>query len=296
MTSFLQSQEWMDFQKSLGRKVFNVAGAKVIQHDLPLGKNYLYIPYGPEIVSHQFTGELRQLAKQQGSIFVKAEPMQDEVAQQLVSLGFRKSNKNIQPHKTVVIDLAKSEDELLDAMHHKTRYNIRVAERHGIVVRQAQNSNAKAHLEDFWKLMRKTSARDKFNSYPREYYEKLLNIPAYASLFNIELWFAEYQNQPVAAAIVLTHEDSAYYLHGASDHAYRALMAPYALHWHLMKMLHATGYMIYDLWGIDAQRWPGVTRFKLGWGGRTVEYPGAFDLVISKPWKLAYDLAQKLRM
>src|SRR3989344_754269 len=173
MNSFLQSDTWADFQKSLGRKVFDVLGAKVIRHDLPLGKNYLYIPYGPELVSHQFAGELRQLAKQEGSIFIKAEPMQDEIAHQLVSLGFQKSNKSIQPHKTVVIDLTKSEDELLDAMHHKTRYNIRVAERHGVVVRQAQSSNAKAQIEEFWKMMQKTSARDKFNSYPRSYYEKL---------------------------------------------------------------------------------------------------------------------------
>jgi len=73
-------------------------------------------------------------------------------------------------------------------------------------------------------------------------------------------------------------------------------MAPYALHWDIIKYLKQQGVAHYDLWGIDHQRWPGVTRFKLGWGGRTVEYPGAFDLVISKPWKLAYDLAQKLRM
>ncbi|MEK7583276.1 MAG: peptidoglycan bridge formation glycyltransferase FemA/FemB family protein [Patescibacteria group bacterium] len=282
MNSFLQSQDWMDFQKSLGRKVFEVAGAKVIQHDLPLGKNYLYIPYGPELVSHQFAGELRQLAREQGSIFVKAEPMQDDVAQQLVATGFQKSNKNIQPQKTVVIDLTKTEDELLDAMHHKTRYNIRVAEKHGIHVARSMKH------EIFWELMQKTSARDKFSSYPKSYYEKLMNYT--------ELWIAYHQETPVAAALVAMHGDQAYYLHGASDHEHRALMAPYALHWEIIKKLQVLGSTLYDLWGIDANKWPGVTRFKLGWGGRTIEYPGAFDLVISKPWKLAYDLTQKLRM
>ena len=262
----------------------------MIQHRLPLGKNYLYIPYGPESVSHQFAGDLRQLAKQQGSIFVKAEPMQDDVARQLISIGFKKSNKSVQPHKTVVIDLTKTEDELLDAMHPKTRYNIKVAEKHGIHV--ARSMEHGAGIEDFWKLMRKTTELDKFNSHLKEYYEKLLQIK------NISLWFAYHENKPIAGAIVLTHDSTAYYLHGASDHQYRSLMAPYALHWAMIKALQlysSTAIKLYDLWGIDANKWPGVTSFKLGWGGRTIEYPGAFDLVISKPWYWAYSALQKIR-
>ena len=303
MKSFLQSEDWVQFQKSLGRKVFEVAGAKVIRHDLPFGKNYLYIPYGPQIMNHEswsmnhFGQEIRELAKQEGSIFVKAEPMQDEVAQQLVAIGFKKSNKNIQPHKTVVIDLTKSEDELLDSMHHKTRYNIKVAEKHGVVVRQIQNPNDKIQTDAFWKLIQKTSARDKFNPYPRSYYEKLLNIPAYADLFNTQLWFAYHNDQPIAGAIIATYDDEVYYLHGASDHEHRAMMAPYALHWAIIRNLKLGigNLRSYDLWGIDSQKYPGVTRFKLGWGGRTIEYPGAFDLVITRPWYWMYSVAQKIR-
>lgn len=258
-----------------------------------MGKNYLYIPYGPDVASHQFAGEIIQLARQQGSIFIKAEPMQDDVAQQLVSLGFRKSSKSIQPRKTVVIDLTKSEDELLGAMHHKTRYNIRVAERHGIHVRTSDDLFSSSDVENFWRLMQKTTARDKFNSYPRSYYEQLATNFSYGKFIAMQLWFAYHQDIPVAAAMILTHGDRACYLHGASDHAYRALMAPYALHWNIIKMFHVSGFMFYDLWGVDAQKWPGVTRFKLGWDGRTVEYPGAFDMICSRPWYLAYRMASK---
>ncbi len=278
MKSFLQSIEWMEFQRSLGREVFDVEGAKVIKHKLPFGKSYLYIPYGPEVVSYQFSGELQRLAKQENAIFIKAEPQHDDIAQELVRLGFKKSTKNIQPHKTVALDLTQSEEQLLDAMHHKTRYNIKVAERNG--VQMTESLDHEAGIKIFWELMKKTTERDKFSSYSREYYYKLAKL---CSLFVVY-----HDDTPLAAAMVLTHEGQAYYLHGASDHEHRALMAPYALHWEIAKKLQALSFKFYDLWGIDAKKWPGVTRFKLGWGGRVVEYPGAFDLAVSPPWYLIY--------
>jgi len=61
-----------------------------------------------------------------------------------------------------------------------------------------------------------------------------------------------------------------------------------------MKLFKTRGYMFYDFWGIDSKKWPGVTRFKLGWGGNQVEYPGSFDLPISKFWYLVYKLAKKI--
>lgn len=276
MTSFLQSQAWAEFQRSTGRKVFEMEGTYVIKHNLPFGKSYLYIPHADTVP------DLRPLAELEGSIFIKAEPLQDELAQALVHRGFQKSSKNIQPHKTVVLDLTRSEEELLGAMHHKTRYNIRLAERNGVHVMSTSD------VDIFWSLIKKTTARDKFSSHTKDYYAKLMSL--------CELYVAYKNKTHLAAAMVLKHRGTSYYLHGASDHEHRALMAPYALHWKIIQTLHATRYTTYDLWGIDAHKWPGVTRFKLGWGGRTIEYPGAFDLTISKPWKFGYNLVQTLRM
>lgn len=272
MKSFLQSDVWMEFQKSLGREVFEVEGTKIIKHDLPFGKNYLYVPYADTVP------ELHDLARREGSIFIKAEPLHDDLAQALVHRGFQKSSKNIQPHKTIILDLSLSEEEILGEMHHKTRYSIRVAERSSVDMRESND------IEVFWKLMEKTTKRNKFSSHPFEYYKKLLKF--------CKLFIAYEDDTPIAAAMILIHENHAYYLHGASDHDFRNLMAPYALHWHIIQALQAKRCASYDLWGIDAQKWPGVTRFKLGWGGRTVEYPGAFDLAISKPWYLAYTIYQ----
>lgn len=315
--SFLQSNEWVEFQRSLGREVFEYEkegiSAKVIKHNLPLKKSYLYIPYGPEMDFNQMMGGfknpvanfvrwLRELGRQEKAIFIKTEPFIDSVAQALVgggkfsagggpAFGWKKSKKEIQPSKTVIIDLSQSEEELpavslsnlLSRMHRKTRYNIGVAEKHGVVMDEGDDIDA------FLKLLKKTTKRDKFSPHSAEYYKKLFGF----SGLQTKLYFAKHGDKFLAAALILVYGDTGYYLHGASDYEYRAMMAPYALHWHIMKQLKAEGLVQYDLWGVNPRKWPGVTRFKLGWGGRTIEYPGSFDLTISRFWFVVYKVARK---
>lgn len=306
-TSFLQSKDWMEFQRSLGREVFEYEKegitAKIIKHDLsfgrlkinPFGKNYLYIPYGPIINFNFMTGGfknpvanfvkwLRELGKKEKSIFIKTEPIIDSVAQILAGQKFRKSKKEIQPSKTVVIDLTKSEEDLLSAMHHKTRYNIIVADKHNVVAGEI------SEIDSFLRLLKKTVKHDKFSPHPADYYKKLFD---YNNL-QTKLYFAKHNNKLIAAALVLIYGDTGYYLHGASDYDQRSLMAPFALHWHIIKQLKTEGLKQYDLWGIDPRKWPGITRFKLGWGGRAIEYPGSFDLPISKFWYFVYRVAKKI--
>lgn len=302
--SFLQSKDWAEFQKSLGRRVFeyNQDGIRtyIFKHNIPFGKNYLYIPHGPEIDFNAMTGGiknpisnfirwLKDLAKEERSIFIKAEPLFDSIAQILAENKFKKSKKEIQPSKDLIIDLDKDEEELLRLMHHKTRYNIRVAEKHGIHV------DAGRDLETFWKLLKKTSKRDKFSSHEKKYYEKLLGFFENNRDIATKLFIAKHEEKPIAAAIVLTHGESGYYLHGASNYKHRNLMAPHLLHWQIIKYLKSKGFKNYDMWGINARRCPGVTRFKLGWGGRSVEYPGSFDLTTRWAWHLLYKIYQRVR-
>ncbi len=300
--SFLQSKQWADFQRSLGREVFeyekNGVSAKIIKHDLPLGKNYLYIPHGPEMDFNAmiggfkgpvrgFTSYLFDLSRQENSIFVKVEPLTGNVAQVLIEVGFKRVRKEVQPSKTVIIDIQKSDINLLAAMHHKTRYNIKVAENHGVIVDESKDTAT------FWRLLKKTTARDEFSSHPKDYYERLLNFDWSDDGPKIKLFLAKYENKPAAAAIVLIHNGTAYYLHGASDYEHRSAMAPFMLHWRIIQILRKAGIENYDLWGIDAKKWPGVTRFKLNWGGRTLDRPGSFDLSVSKFWHFAYKILKR---
>ncbi|MBI2674427.1 MAG: peptidoglycan bridge formation glycyltransferase FemA/FemB family protein, partial [Candidatus Yanofskybacteria bacterium] len=292
------------------------------------GKNYLYIPHGPvvdfsnaqsakpEAIEKFTTGHgpemltknfqvqvknevdnfmryLKKLAREEKSIFVKMEPASDVVTETIFRKGMKRSKKEIQPAKSVILDLFLPEDELLARMHHKTRYNIRLAEKKGLWLEESTD------VETFWKLLQKTAKKDKFYTHEKSYYEKLLSYFAHDREKNTTelstlLFFVYYKDKPIAGAIVMSYGDTAYYLHGAMDRSYKELMAPYALHWENIKFLKQKGFKYYDLWGIDAQKWPGVTRFKLGWGGDTKEYPGSFDIPVSKFWYLMYNLARKV--
>lgn len=327
MKSFLQTTNWLKFQEHIGHKTWqfndgpvrgktplkegssadhafqagrtsNGIQANIIQHKVTFGKNYLYIPYGPEIFFDNVTGGiknevdnflryLKNLGKENKSIFVKIEPRTDLVAETIFRKGIKKTKKHLQPSKTVIVNLGLPEDELLSRMHHKTRYNIRLAEKKGLKVERSTDT------ETFWKLLQRTAKKDRFYTHPKDYYERLLKFFSDGEL-NTRMFFVLHNGKHIAGAIVMLYGETVYYLHGAMDRDYKELMAPYFIHWEIIKWAKVQGFHYYDLWGIDARKWPGVTRFKLGWGGETKEHPGSFDLVISKFWYLIYNLARKI--
>ncbi|MBI5071795.1 peptidoglycan bridge formation glycyltransferase FemA/FemB family protein [Candidatus Falkowbacteria bacterium] len=187
------------------------------------------------------------------------------------------------------MDLTKSEDELLAAMHEKTRYNIRLAEKKNLALKTGT-------VDDFWKLMEETTKRDEFRAHPKKYYEKMFEKLADGEKNKMrgELKIVYQGIAPLAAAIIGYFGDTVTYLHGASSYEYRNLMAPYLLHWEIIKEAKKLGYKFYDFWGIDEKKWPGVTRFKKGFGGFEINYPGTFDLPINKLWYKIYNLAKKI--
>jgi lipid II:glycine glycyltransferase (peptidoglycan interpeptide bridge formation enzyme) len=313
--SFLQSFLWGEFQKSFGRKIWRLGSfdgenlnaiALIIKHDLPLGKNYLYCPRGP-IMNHEsrippssrkmrdygeasknhelFIEEISKIAKKKKSIFFRFDPPTNY--QLPVANCQLLKTKPIQPPSTTILNLTKSEDELLAAMHPKTRYNIKVASRHEVMVQKLENTEE--NFEIFWKLLEETSHRDGFCTHPKKYYKKMLeNLP------NISLFVAKYKNKPLAAELVMFFGETATYLHGASSEKNREVMAPYAIHWEIIKEAKKMGCLYYDFWGIDEKKWPGVTRFKRGFGGEEISYPGTLDLPVQKIWYKMYCWARKM--
>jgi len=286
--SFLQSDQWLDFQKSLGRKVWQVERVNVIKHELRLGKSYLYSPrlrpsdFGGQAYFEKILTKIKEIAKKENAIFFKIEP-QDNI--DLKRFGFIKAH-DIQPKKTLILDIAKSEQELLGKMHSKTRYNIQLAQRRGVKIQISRPRIQ--NFKDFWRLMEETTKRDGFHSYPKEYYRKLLEAPG------VELFVAEFENKIIAANIVVFHNKQAIYLHGASDYEQRNLMAASLLQWEQIKEAKKRGCTEYDFWGIDEIKWPGVTRFKKSFNGKEIIYPGAYDLIFQPSWYKIYKIARKI--
>lgn len=302
---FLQTLEWLAFQKHLGRSVWRLDDgfikANIIRHDVRFGQNYLYVPYGPELnldmakdgvkneIAH-FSRYLHGLARQQGSMFVKIEPTHDMVIELLMRNGVRlkKSSHHIQPQKTVVADLTLSSDALLDNLHHKHRYNINLAQRKGITIEESDNADT------FWRLLQRTAEHDDFRTHGMLYYKKLLNFfSGERGALKTKLYLALQGGHPVAGVIMMEYGTTVSYLHGAMDRDYRALMAPHLMHWELMQRYKERDFHWYDFWGVDADKWPGVTRFKLGFGARVIEYPGSFDLTSKRFWSWLYKMAPR---
>jgi lipid II:glycine glycyltransferase (peptidoglycan interpeptide bridge formation enzyme) len=290
-----------------------VSGALVLFRSLPLRLGALaYIPKGPlvdfadEGTTHELLHGLDRLVKRRRSILLKMEPDHLDnpaFAARLSSIGFRPSPQTVQPPRTIVVDLARSDDEILAAMHQKTRYNIRLAAKKDVVVREAQEND----LPAFNALMQTTGARDGFFVHAAEYYEMAFRLfvpPGQAKLF-----VATYQDQIIAGIFVLTQGERAWYFYGASGEAERQRMPNYALQWAGIQWAQALGCKAYDLWGVPDEDeatleahyvdrrddlW-GVYRFKRGFGGALTRFAGAFDRVYDPLLYKAYELYLRSR-
>ncbi len=128
----------------------------------------------------------------------------------------------------------------------------------------------------------------------------MLDVPMAPKMkgsFELALWFAEVGGQPAAAAIVAYYGGTATYLHGASMAELRQHMAPYLLHWEIMRDAKARGFCTYDFWGVaptddPGHPWAGITRFKTGFGGWRVNYLGAWELPLRPVWYSLYRTAR----
>lgn len=256
-----------------------------IEHPLPFGRSYGYAPRPVIADGRAFLALMGEVGARQRAIFFRVEP---EEELKIHNAKFRiYEAPAVQPLETIVIDLSHDDDALLAAMHPKTRYNIRVAERHGVVVSERRGEGV---FQDFWRLLTATAARDGFRIHPRPHYEHLLQ--SNSASFSNELFFATYRGEAAAVALVNFYSGVATYLHGGSERTLGHLMAPHLLQWHIIREARRRGCRAYDLWGIDETHWPGVSRFKKRFGGSVRRYPGAFDVVFQP---FAYQLYRTAR-
>ena len=300
----LQSPYWTTFKSQFGWSSQTLQlpdssqPAQILFKRLPLGFNVAYVPKGPAIdcnnslAVNQSLTALKRFAKQRGTLFLKIEADAGD-SPSLNSL-FRQAEfvpgKSVQPQATVIIDIKPPEAAILAAMKSKTRYNIRLAARKGVTVRQG----GLADLPIFAQLSQLTARRDGFAAHPLAYYQAALQQfpPQHRALL-----LAEFEGKALAGLIVFAWEDRAYYLYGASGNEHRNKMPAYLLQWEAIKWAKAQNCRSYDMWGIPnapvktleaefTQRqdglW-GVYRFKRGFGGKVVYSLPAYDYVYNRP-------------
>lgn len=288
---------WEDARLGLSEGGRIVAGAQVLFRRLPrfgfLPVRLAYIPKGPlvdwqdEALVRRLLAELWRFCLRRGAAALKIEPeLPDDpaLAALLGQLGFH-PGRAVQPRTTVWIDLQPDEETILAQMHQKWRYNVRLAGRKGVVVREGGVQD----LPVFCHLMQTTGQRNTFGVHAPDYYRRFWEL--FAPTGHAALFLAEHEGETLAGLMAARLAGNAYYLYGASGNDDRNLMPNHLLQWETMRWAKAGGYTAYDLWGvpdevgIDAGApipdpatglW-GVWRFKRGFGGRVVRYAGAWD-------------------
>jgi lipid II:glycine glycyltransferase (peptidoglycan interpeptide bridge formation enzyme) len=204
--------------------------------------------------------------------------------------NLKKANTNILPSDTLFIDLTRDEDQLLKEMKPKTRYNIGLAVRKGVVVRRADMRD----LDVWYRLYKETCKRNAMFLHGPDYFRAVLRArmedvrcPA-----EVELLIAESSGIPLAAMFLVLSGKRATYLYGASSSADRHLMPTYALQWEAIRKAKERGYTEYDMFGVSPNPDPshplyGLYRFKTGFGGQLFHRMGCWDYPLDHE---AYDM------
>ena len=264
----------------------------VLIRPLPLGFSLLYAPRGPVCdrndcgIWTELLAAVKCIAKEHRSLLMYLDPDEPDANTEFRSLmkrlKFREQSDdgfgNIQPQYVFRLDLnGKSETEIFDAFSSKTRYNIRLAQRKGVTIREYHTVIPEAVLDSFSDLMQTTGQRDHFQVRGKDYFRTLLNSLG----DDARLLMAYHQDMPIAGTIEVFCGRKAWYLYGASSNDHRNLMPNYLLQWTMIQRAMERGCTAYDFRGVPggvSEDHPlyGLYRFKKGFSGVYTKFTGLF--------------------
>jgi lipid II:glycine glycyltransferase (peptidoglycan interpeptide bridge formation enzyme) len=294
----VQTPQWAQFKSQYGTKAVQVDEIFYTLHKIPF-TNFCY-GYCPKVNPQNINWEkLTQSAKENNCFVINFDTPnvmlntpQEQQARQIFAnqKNVQKSPKHTFTKYNIFLDLTETEDTLFANMHSKHRYNVKYAQRNGVTVRQATTP---ADYEIFYNLMNSTAGRQKFLIHPKAYYQKIWELLHPQDMAHILI--AEYQNTPLAAWMLFTHEGVLYYPYGASSEQHKNLFASNLIGWETIRFGKQKGCEVFDMWGACKDpndstdpEW-GFTNFKLKFGGQHVEYIDSYDLVLNKPVYYIFD-------
>ncbi|MBP5330143.1 MAG: peptidoglycan bridge formation glycyltransferase FemA/FemB family protein [Spirochaetaceae bacterium] len=327
--SFLQTPFWAEFKSRHGWKYFRFKVSDTDKEEISvLVRTFAcffslaYIPLAPVCGDNtnineyfesliKITEQIKSLLPAR-TIFIRFDPpvsFSDNFTQddfKKVISKYSKLNKpvsDIQPPDTVILDLTRTEDEILSEMKSKWRYNIHLAEKKNVQIKTVKvtDSDFEKSIDIFYDLYKTTSERDGIALHSKNYYLDLFKCANENSDSPIiSLYLAEHEETPLAAIITLFTPKQAVYLYGASSNEKRNLMPAYLLQWTAICDAKKHGCCEYDFYGIpptDDESHPmhGLYRFKTGFGGAIVHRVGSVDVPMS-PLYIPYSVAEKLRL
>ncbi|OIP06057.1 hypothetical protein AUK41_03530 [Candidatus Berkelbacteria bacterium CG2_30_43_20] len=331
-TSYLQTQSWATFKSAFGWKADTVGDVFVLSRQLPYINQLMM--YVPEVMIHDSSllEKLVLFAKEKKPMFLRLEILNnvdggnaEAIKQKLKENHFVKAFEELQPEHRQIIDLTQSETDILHNMKEKGRYNTRLAQKKGVRVEITTGDDATAleKLKIVYDLYQKTADRKSISGRSYSYFEKLLEnfkdeiilsiayTPATTSppsviavppsvIARSTATKQSITSTPLAGSITLIHGGVASYLYGGSSLERKELMAPYLLHYEVMKYAKTQNCQTYDLLAIAPPDQPNhkfanLTRFKQQFGGKSIARLGSYDLKMRPFWYTIFKLLENIR-
>jgi peptidoglycan pentaglycine glycine transferase (the first glycine) len=297
----LQSYRWGELQSGFGWEVqrhyldindSTVPVSLLLAPTLAPGGTYGYVAKGPALAAPNLAAALEPLAALAERLELAFLTIEPEVESGWSPPAPWRRGTAMQPEHTSILDLRPEPEAILAGLKPKTRYNLRLAEKKGVVVEQTDDVAA------FAKLAEQTSARHRIQLAREPYYRAVHDLMSADGTARIYL--ASHEGTALAGVMVLRFGGRATYLFGASSPSGRNLMPAYLLHWHAIQEMRRLGDVEYDLWGIPPDDQPGhplagLWQFKSGWNGRMVAYAGAFDLPLRVTMWRSHQALVKMR-
>ncbi|MCX6704620.1 MAG: peptidoglycan bridge formation glycyltransferase FemA/FemB family protein [Candidatus Woesebacteria bacterium] len=286
----LQTSAWAEFRRKWGNEVLETKYGILTLHKLPL-VNYKIGMFIKGITpTKEMLVDLKKLGSEKKLVFIKLEPNVEKSEQlvKLVKSAGAVPGKTLFTPTTFWIDLTPSEEEILKSFSSKTRYNIRLAEKRGVTVKEDDSDKA---FERYLELTRETVNRQGFYAHTEKYHRLMWNILKKAGIAH--LLTATYQGEIITTWIVFAWKNFLYYPYGASTEKHKEVMANNLVMWEAIRFGRNLKLKTFDLWGREEGK--GFTKFKEGYNPKVIEFLGTWDLVINRPLYAIYKLAEWIR-
>jgi len=304
--SFFQSWNWGEFLVKQGQKTYRLG---IFEDDKLVGialgtrivakrGKYIHFRHGPVInwkdekLVKYVLGAIKQLAKDEHLSFIRMSPLIKSPVFALQDQSYSSPTHDVDSEQTWVLDLTKSEDELLAGMRKNTRYSIKKAEKDGVEIIKTKDPK---YLKDFWKIFQDTVKRQKWHAYTFDYVKD--EFETFLKNDGNELFLAKYKGQFIAAAIFNFYNGQSVYHHSGSLTEFRKIPASYLVQWEAIKESKRRGMKKHNFWGLPLDEhdelkqnhpWTGLGLFKVGFGGQAERWMHARDIPVSWKYWITY--------
>lgn len=314
--NFLQSWDFYEFHISRGKKVVRrlaydgekIVGAYAGVVETAKRGRYMAVAGGPildwknrKLVQAIFD-DIREQGKKAGCVFVRVRPqleLSDSSLKLMAELGLKRAPMYLSVEFAGVLDLQKSEEEILAGASQGFRRKLRKAAKNEIEITADTDD---ASIDEFCRLEKLHAERQKYVAFSKTFLKK--QFEAFREGGEILIYTARKDGETLAQNFMIFYGPEASYHYGVSSELGTRYSAAPLLHMKAMEEARRRGCIRYNLWGIvepdeKSHRFYGVSEFKRSFGCEELRYTPAHDMIL-KPFayqktKLVETARKKIR-